>query len=405
MKSMSVYIKQMKFIAATFLSLLASATAFCPNLCNGHGKCGNQDRCVCYTYAGTTRGDFLNQYDIGDQRAAWTGADCSLRTCPLAFSWSGANPSGLSKDGLAITIMGVNSFRVSITGSLGAMASPAVKYDLSTNYKNFATGSKMRLYKATGVSSVFTIQSVSYTWASGAGPYTGTLTVNTVEDIDTPTAFADGDFAAFEDYDVETDYSVFTYHADTNDYGQWDANGAHGLLECAGQGICDRGTGQCNCFPGYEGEACTRTSCPNSCSGHGVCLELYRLAADFGTKYDRAWDSRKHFGCKCDVGFRGPDCSLQECPSDYDPLNGCGGGRCNTGGYYTDKAGVEHACPNAAIYSTTVKNVVFNINTSDCYSGEQRDCSGRGICDYDTGVCQCFSGFFGESCNIQTVLV
>jgi len=44
--------------------------AHCPNGCNGHGSCGADDRCTCYT-----RVDGVN--------AAWTYADCSGRTCPM----------------------------------------------------------------------------------------------------------------------------------------------------------------------------------------------------------------------------------------------------------------------------------------------------------------------------------
>ena len=156
------------------------------------------------------------------------------------------------------------------------------------------------------------------------------------------------------------------------------------------------------------GEACTRAVCPNGCSGHGTCIEAYRMQSDYGSlSYTMPWDAKKNFGCKCDVGFRGPDCSLQECPSDYDPLNGCGGGRCNaaSGAYWTMGASSSVACPNAVGVSVTTYNYAINIGVSDCFTLEQRDCSGRGVCDYTSGTCKCFSGFFGESCNIQTVLV
>jgi len=388
----------MKFLFAA-VAFLASASAFCPNLCNGHGKCGNQDRCTCYTYAGTTRGDNANFYEIANQRAAWTGADCSLRTCPLAFSWSGSTPNGLSsstaaasKAGNVITITFTDI--AAVAAANGAAASAAVTKEAqgtaaAAGSNNFARGQMIRV----GVT-LCTIQSTA---ANGADK----VDVTTYE----TSASANGAVTVyFEPW--EADAATTSYINLSKDFGQWDANGAHGLSECAGQGLCDRSTGQCNCFPGYEGEACTRTSCANGCSGHGICLEAKRIAADFGNTYAKPWDANKNFGCKCDVGFRGSDCSLQECPSDYDPLNGCGGGRCNANAAsYTDRLGATVNCPNNAATIQTINNIVYSISTSDCTTNEQRDCSGRGICDYTSGVCKCFSGFFGESCNIQTVLV
>ena len=33
-----------------------------------------------------------------------------------------------------------------------------------------------------------------------------------------------------------------------------------------------------------------------------------------------------------------------------------------------------------------------------------RDCSGRGICDYERGVCECFDGYSGIRCQNQARL-
>jgi len=143
-------------------------------------------------------------------------------------------------------------------------------------------------------------------------------------------------------------------------------NSAHYYAECSNKGVCDRKTGECKCFDGYEGKGCRRSTCPEGCSGHGTCEYIDELAGDFydrrtgpgarmitrsGTSQGRnqidtasnaqavsnavtdsdntrnyhgflyqLWDAQKIQGCKCDLGYSGPDCASRVAPKGDDPL-------------------------------------------------------------------------------------
>jgi len=131
----------------------------------------------------------------------------------------------------------------------------------------------------------------------------------------------------------------------------------HYYSECSNKGLCDRASGLCSCFDGYTGSSCQRTTCPNECSGHGVCRTVKEVAAGnlnssvaagsdaFTTIwgglnkkqsdnyngqvfYDgvatatlyRLWDQDMAQSCVCDAGYSGPDCSERQCPRGDDPL-------------------------------------------------------------------------------------
>lgn len=101
-----------------------------------------------------------------------------------------------------------------------------------------------------------------------------------------------------------------------------DDDEAHHSMECSNVGYCNRETGLCECFPGYEGVACARASCPGHCSGHGMCETLEHLAAEskFATVHTHSVLATQQTACKCDPGYSGGDCSMRACPRGDDPM-------------------------------------------------------------------------------------
>ena len=92
-------------------------------------------------------------------------------------------------------------------------------------------------------------------------------------------------------------------------------------------------------------------TCPNKCSGHGICRTVSEIAGgalnrrktasiqgyDYYTGVQNVfdyhlWDQDKNQACVCDPGYTGHDCSLRECPRGDDPLThdkkSCGGSTC-----------------------------------------------------------------------------
>uniref|UniRef100_A0A7S2S8K4 EGF-like domain-containing protein n=1 Tax=Eucampia antarctica TaxID=49252 RepID=A0A7S2S8K4_9STRA len=100
----------------------------------------------------------------------------------------------------------------------------------------------------------------------------------------------------------------------------------------------------------------------------------------YGCVCDSSWSVGLGAGNRQEPEWFGADCSLRHCPSGDDPRTSLDetdcGGKMAKGGFGTGETG------------------------NFCHV----DCSNRGICDYNTGRCQCFDGHYGEACNLQSVL-
>merc|ERR1711988_2069636 len=107
--------------------------------------------------------------------------------------------------------------------------------------------------------------------------------------------------------------------------------GLHPYTECSSKGTCDRTTGECQCYPGYEGRGCRRHACPNNCSGNGRCISNTEVNSEYvataGAKFSSStWDMEGARVCACDRGYEGYDCSSRICPKGDDPVTDCSTG-------------------------------------------------------------------------------
>lgn len=147
------------------------------------------------------------------------------------------------------------------------------------------------------------------------------------------------------------------------------------MAECSDMGICHRVSGQCFCNEGFFGGACEYMGCgkdiapSKSCSGHGSCVSIRELGlmreesdgtlspVEYGSDPNSSltWDADKIMGCHCDEGYEGFNCELRSCPKG--------------------------------------KNILTEEDVS-LYT-----CSNHGICNHETGNCQCFSGWGSSDGN------
>lgn len=304
-------------------AVMALATASCPNDCSQHGLCNQYSACECYRN--------------------WMGADCSERVCPFGHAFIDTPQGDLNADGrvdrpdvMIVTITGDAAFSSSrdwpanvllfddtvagqitnILESVGASIATAASYD--------ASGSEA--WNVPIISHDGAVPEVNNALKCGLISDSDVQVVRGCETLTglsghttfTLSAVTEGDYTYNTQFSNSKTWELYpANHAagkDTNTLTKyWDE--AHFYSECSGKGMCNRGTGECECFPGFTGAGCARTACPNDCSGHGVCSRLTDLSATY-----YAWDRNKTQACVCDSGYEGIDCSQRKCPSGDDPI-------------------------------------------------------------------------------------
>merc|ERR1711871_1854102 len=237
-------------------ALAASVSASCPNACSGHGTCGSNDQCSC----------FRN----------WVANDCSERVCPYGISHTTTPQGDLNMDGDRFDNTGkaivyktgpnAGDHIQAFISHLDNTLTFSNNQDVSSNELVVGDAIQIRGWDATNtrfIKHTFVITAVN---ADGSFTLDKDCTVTgglhgSVFKVMETIAAPSGTWESWPGETVQT----------TQDEG-------HFYMECSNQGICDRGSGECECFDGYSGIDCGSTTCPNDCSGNGRCMTIAEMA-------------------------------------------------------------------------------------------------------------------------------
>lgn len=290
--------KLVLILAILTLSSLASVDAECANACSGHGFCGEYDMCVC--------------------NRNYRGADCSERVCPFGHAFITTPQGDLNSDGdradntwkrlsqpIALNGFKINSDTITLAGFLkqttdeiGATnqhrgeVSPGDMIRIGNQVMEVTECKDSTAIDASGDAVAQFGNNIAYAcdklivgW--GVGDYETTGVNRRFHNRHDTVEFGG---RALQDW---SGYSIFKYlRTQSRPEGTWEAwpgdfygsghhDGAqdegHFYMECSNRGICDRKTGECECFDGYTGIGCSRLACPENCNGHGTCETIDEL--------------------------------------------------------------------------------------------------------------------------------
>lgn len=369
--------------------LVASTYAACPNKCSGHGSCGVNDVCQCMQN--------------------WIGGDCSMRQCPLVRAWhdtaEGDNDAHYYQEcgnrGSCDREKGVCDCDAGFTGSgCRRMACPDdcsghgvcdfIEELAENSFDKRIAGTRGIKYELWDQEKIMGCKCDPWyeghncakrTCPKGDDQLTPGQTemmqlIQVTDDAATPAvAVIEGYLTYFDPYGNA--YTTTAIKFDSADQAGTCARIQKALnrlpnnaLNKATVGIVAAGT---TLFTRDAPRAITSTG--------GVGAAVSTTAPAFTTQ--------------CVVKFKS-----EPGTSGYQHLLGCNvkvhsasGQQPNTAGLTTGKCTVSEVQVTAGIASTTLA------------LGELAECSGRGVCDYTSGTCKCFTGHMGLACERQEALV
>nr|XP_019586743.1 PREDICTED: tenascin isoform X2 [Rhinolophus sinicus] len=151
---------------------------------------------------------------------------------------------------------------------------------------------------------------------------------------------------------------------------------------CSGRGnFSTEGCG-CVCEPGWKGPNCSEPECPSNCHLQGQCLDGQ---------------------CICDEGFTGEDCSQLACPSDCNDQGKCVNGICICFEGYAGADCSQEVCP-VPCSEEHGQCVDGRCVCHDGFAGHDcneplclNNCYNRGRCVENE--CVCDEGFTGDDCS------
>ncbi|KAM6400172.1 tenascin [Rhynochetos jubatus] len=150
---------------------------------------------------------------------------------------------------------------------------------------------------------------------------------------------------------------------------------------CSGHGNYSIEICGCICEPGWKGPNCSEPDCPSNCFNRGLCIQGK---------------------CICNEGFTGEDCSQASCPSDCNDQGKCVDGVCMCfEGYTGIDCSVELCSQGCSVHGRCISGQCVcheGFTGKDCSEPLcPNNCHNRGRCV--DNECVCDEGYTGEDCS------